>query len=287
MATGRVMARPVVLADGKVLIAGGATTIASGVTYELLDVGTGQLTPAGVPVRNRIGHTATRLADGRVLIAGGFEDDSAELWDPATRSARPVAAHMANPREWHSATLLADGRVLLVGGYTVADAYWLAEIFDPRTEQFTPIGTPRLAPLAESLALHLAHRLADGTVLIAGGEKFNPDVDTAGRPSADVLQFDPATLRFIPQPGLLVPRALPTGAVLADDRLVMFGGLTTGDDYTSTGEVYRSGRAALPTANLEVARAYHTVSRLPGGRLLIVGGEAPDRSAITRVLIYE
>jgi hypothetical protein len=67
----------------------------------------------------------------------------------------------------------------------------------------------------------------------------------------------------------------------------MFGGLTTGDDYTSTGEVYRSGRAALPTANLEVARAYHTVSRLPGGRLLIVGGEAPDRSAITRVLIYE
>ncbi len=287
MATGRAMARPVVLADGKVLIAGGATTIASGVTYELLDVGTGQVTPAGVPVRNRIGHTATRLADGRVLIAGGFEDDSAELWDPATRNARPVAARMANPREWHSATLLADGRVLLVGGYTVADAYWLAEIFDPRTEQFTPIGTPRLAPLAESLALHLAHRLADGTVLIAGGEKFNPDVDAAGRPTADVLQFDPATLRFIPQPGLLVARALPTGAVLADDRLVMFGGLATGDDYTSTGEVYRLGRAPQPTANLAVARAYHTVSRLPGGRLLIVGGEAPDRSAVTSVLIYE
>jgi hypothetical protein len=129
--------------------------------------------------------------------------------------------------------------------------------------------------------------LADGTVLIAGGEKFNPDVDEAGRPTSDVLQFDPATLRFIPLPGLLVPRALLTGAVLADDRLVMFGGLTAGDEYTSTGEVYRAGRAAAPTASLGIARAHHTVSRLPGGRLLIVGGEAPDRSAVTSVLVYE
>jgi hypothetical protein len=174
MATGRAMARPVVLADGKVLIAGGATTIASGVTYELLDVGTGQVTPAGVPVRNRVGHTATRLADGRVLIAGGFEDDSAELWDPATRSARPVAARMANPREWHSATLLADGRVLLVGGYTVAAAYWFAEIFDPQTEQFAPISTPRLAPQVESLALHVAPRLA-------AQDRRRPARDVVGR----------------------------------------------------------------------------------------------------------
>ena len=143
------MARPVVLADGKVLIAGGATTIASGVTYELLDVGSGPGDARRRPVRNRVGHTATRLADGRVLIAGGLEENTAELWDPATRSARPVAARMANPREWHSATLLADGRVLLVGGYTMADAYWLAEIFDPRTEQFTPVGAPRLAPQVE------------------------------------------------------------------------------------------------------------------------------------------
>jgi hypothetical protein len=287
MATGRVLARPVVLADGKVLITGGVTTLASGVTYELLDVASGQVTPAGVPVRHRAGHTATRLADGRVLIAGGLEEATAELWDPATRSARPVAARMANSREWHTATLLADGRVLLVGGYSLASAYWLAEVFDPRTEQFTPIGTPLLAPQVEALALHVAHRLSDGSVIVAGGEKFNPAVDDGGRPTTDVLRFDPATARFTPLPALLVPRSLMTAAVLPDDRLVMFGGLTTGDDYTPTGEVYRTGRGAASTATLGMARAYHTVSRLPGGRLLIVGGEARDGSAVTNVLIYE
>ena len=287
MATGRVLARPVVLADGNVLIAGGGTTLASGVTYEMLDVATGQVTPAGVPVRHRVGHSATRLADGRVLIAGGLEEATAELWDPTTRTARPVAARMANPREWHSATLLADGRVLLVGGYTLASAYWLAEIFDPRTEQFTPVGAPRLAPEVEALALHTAHRLSDGSVIIAGGEKFNPAVDDGGRATSDVLRFDPATSRFTPLPALLVPRSLLTAAVLPDDRLLMFGGLTVGDVYTPTGEVYRAGRGPTSTANLGVARAFHTVSRLPGGRLLIVGGEAPDRSAVTSVLVYE
>jgi hypothetical protein len=234
-----------------------------------------------------VGHSATRLADGRVLIAGGLEEATAELWDPATRTARPVAARMANPREWHSATLLADGRVLLVGGYTLASAYWLAEVFDPRTEQFTPVGAPRLAPQVEALALHLAHRLSDGSVIVAGGEKFNPAVDDGGRATSDVLRFDPATSSFTPLPALLVPRALLTGAALPDDRLVMFGGLTVGDGYTPTGEVYRAGRGPVSTANLGVARAFHTVSRLPGGRLLIVGGEAPDRSAVTSVLVYE
>jgi hypothetical protein len=90
MTTGRAQARLVVLGDGKVLIAGGATSVASGVTYELLDPQTGQVSPAGVPVRNRLGHTATRLLDGRVFIAGGLEQNTAEIWDPATRSARPA-----------------------------------------------------------------------------------------------------------------------------------------------------------------------------------------------------
>jgi hypothetical protein len=40
-------------------------------------------------------------------------------------------------------------------------------------------------------------------------------------------------------------------------------------------------------ASLEVARVHHTVSRLPGGRLLVLGGEAPDGTLVPSVLIYE
>lgn len=287
MATGRALPRLVVLADGNVLIAGGATSIASGVTYELFDPRTGLVSPAGVPIRNRLGHTATRLLDGRVFIAGGLEQDTAEIWDPITRTARPVAARMNNPREWHTATLLADGRVLLVGGYTLANAYWLAEIWDPRTEQFTPVGAPRFTPQVEALALHSAHRLSDGSVLVAGGESFNPAVAEDTRPTTAVLRFDPATGAFTPLSGLLVPRTLMTAVALADDRLLVFGGITADESYTATGELYRPGRPATQTASLGSGRAWHTVSRLPGGRVLIVGGQAPDGALVPNAVIYE
>jgi hypothetical protein len=287
MATGRAWARPVVLADGRVLVTGGSTSIAAGVTYELIDVAAGRVSPAGTPVRNRVGHTATRLLDGRVLIAGGFEDRTAEIWDPATGGSRPVAARMANPREWHTATLLADGRVLLVGGFTTVPAYWLAEIFDPRTEQFTPLGAPRFAPHNEALGLHAAHRLADGSVLIAGGEHFIANVDQAARPTAAVLRFDPVAGAFTPETSLLAPRTLPATARLADDRVLLLGGLGADGTSTATGESYRAGRDRTAMASLEVARVHHTVSRLPGGRLLVLGGEAPDGTLVPSVLIYE
>ena len=256
----------VVLADGNVLITGGATRSRGGVTYELFDPRPGWCRPRACPIRNRLGHTATRLLDGRVLIAGGLEQDTAEIWDPTTRTARPVPARMNNPREWHTATLLADGRVLLVGGYTMASAYWLAEIFDPRTEQFTPVGTPRLTPQVEVLALHSAHRLSDGSVLIAGGELFNPAVVEDSRPTASVLRFDPATGAFTPLPGLLVPRSLMTAVALADDRLLMFGGITVDESYTATGELVPPGPAG-------------DSDRQPGQRPRLAHGVAPARRA--------
>lgn len=286
MATGRANTRPVLLADGRVLIVGGLTAVASGVVLELFDPTTGQVTRAGTPVRNRTGHTATRLADGRVLIAGGVEDDTAELWDPVTRSARLLGARMAHSREGHTATLLPDGRVLLVGGYSLAGVYWLAELFDPVTERFTVVGDPRLAPQNENLALHSAHLLADRTVLIVGGDRFIPGVDTNDRPTAAVLRFDPATGGFTPQPGLLAPRSWLAAMAFPDDRVLLFGGMGV-DGAVPTGEVYRGAEGGAPTAGLGAARAYHTVSRLPGGRVLIVGGEAPGGILVPGVLIYE
>jgi hypothetical protein len=287
MATGRAWSRPVLLADGQVLIVGGETTAASGVRYELFDPRTGRVTPAGVPVTHRLGHTATRLPDGRVLIAGGAMSATAEIWDPATRSARLVAARMANPREWHTATLLADGRVLLVGGYTNAARYWLAEAFDPATERFTPLGAPLQAPGVDTLAWHWAQRLADGQVLIVGGERLNPSVDDAGRPTAAVLRFDPSSSTFAPQPDLLAPRTLIAGAALPDDRLLVFGGANADSPGLATGERYRPGQPPASTAPLDVARVLHTVSRLPGGRLLVVGGSTPDGEFATAALIYD
>jgi len=102
-----------------------------------------------------------------------------------------------------------------------------------------------------------------------------------------VLRFDPATGAFTPLSGLLVPRTLMTGVALADDRLLMFGGITADGAYSATGELYRPGRPATQTTSLGVGRAWHTVSRLPGGRVLIVGGQAPDGTPVPNAVIYE
>ena len=65
--------------------------------------------------RFKLIQTAVRLPDGRVLIAGGAERP--EIYDPATKSFRPVNGTVGEGRYFSTATLLNDGRVLLAGGY--------------------------------------------------------------------------------------------------------------------------------------------------------------------------
>lgn len=76
-------------------------------------------------------------------------------------------------------------------------------------------------------------------------------------------------------------------ARLADDRVLLLGGLGADGTSTATGVLYRVGRDRTTLASLEVARVHHTVSRLPDGRLLVLGGEGPDGTLVPSVLIYE
>jgi hypothetical protein len=79
----------VVLADGRVLIEGGALHSGAALnSVELYDPATGKFVAVGTLKYARGGNTATRLASGRVLIAGGYDPAvgatraSAELYNP-------------------------------------------------------------------------------------------------------------------------------------------------------------------------------------------------------------
>ena len=233
------------LADGKVLIAGGADTdpTETGLaTAELYDPGTGTFTQTGSMTVGRYLHTATLLQNGKVLIVGGVLTSTsapvatAEVYDPATGTFTMTGA-MATAREQHTATLLADGRVLIVGGTTSPPASlssaWLAtgtvdlqgtataEIYDPSTGSFSGTGS-----MAAARTFHTATLLPNGTALIAGGGGENSTAEV----------YDPATGSFSTTGGMEIGRSghtvtlLPNGSVLVAGGGI-FAGLASAELY--------------------------------------------------------
>lgn len=129
------------LRDGTVLITGGNDDITCGgfAAAEIYDPSSNTFIPVGPMTVPRDIHGSTLLSDGTVLITGGGDGwcgmptlDSAELYDPATRSF-VLAGHMAQSRTAHTATLLNDGTVLIAGGTT----YWPASVAT-RAELYVP-----------------------------------------------------------------------------------------------------------------------------------------------------
>lgn len=122
----------VLLADGRVLVAGGSdgagTALASA---EIYDPSTGHWTLTGNMLAARSGLTLSRLADGRVLAVGGYSSPaspalaSTEIYDPTT-GLWSATAPLAEGRRYQSATVLADGRVLVVGGHGAGQDSYVA-----------------------------------------------------------------------------------------------------------------------------------------------------------------
>jgi hypothetical protein len=143
---------------------------------------------------------------------------SAMLASAATQDSFQPVGKMSQPREEMQTTLLTDGTVLVTGGnyYKGDDGVPLAgaELFDPRTNQFTAVSA-MAAPRDDS---HRAVRLQDGCVLVLGG---SPDFKKHHR-SAEV--FDPATRAFSPVSDMKQDRAAPTATLLPDGKVLVAGG---------------------------------------------------------------
>jgi hypothetical protein len=250
---GRLGASSTLLADGRVLVAGGGYS-GSLRQAELYDPQSRSFTPTGYMAQARSYHTATRLADGRVLIVGFDSTYAAELYDPATglfrRSGRIGAASQV-----HAAVLLHDGRVLIV-----ADTH--AELYDPKTDTFRRAGAYAFSYLEY---LHTATPLADGRVLIVG----------EGRAQV----YDPARDAFsATQPpcrgecGI----ALHSATLLEDGNVLLAGGVTyIEDDSTDAAFLYQPALGTWrPIGNMRSRRASHAAVRLANGHVLFVGGWA-------------
>ena len=208
------------LANGKVLIAGGADQDPTGTglaSAELYDPSTGTFTQTGSMAVGRFLHTATLLQSGKVLIVGGALTSAsdpvatAEVYDPATGTFTMTGA-MATAREQHTATLLADGRVLIAGGTTstgTGDPTATVEVYDPSTGSFSVTGS-----MAEARSLHTATLLPSGKVLVAGGGDDNSTAEV----------YDPATGAFSTTGGMEIGRSGHTATLLPNGSVLVAGG---------------------------------------------------------------
>jgi hypothetical protein len=113
-------------------------------------------------------------------------------------------------------------------------------------------------------------------------------VDRSEEPLESTLRFDPETL-FALGPMLNIRRSYFGGAVLMDGRVLVAGGApaSTFSDLTASSELVLSlqGRANGP--DMSTARVMHTVSVLPNGKVLIVGGTNSTFQPLSTAEIFE
>jgi hypothetical protein len=279
------------LANGTVLVAGGringkpgnncpaecppsqidpSGAIAAAETY---DPGTGAWTVTGSMTSPRFEHTATMLDDGRVLVVGAelapdLLLESTEIYDPQTGVWSRTGDLIT--RRWQQyAVALPSGQVLVCGGYgplptgivgTLAEA----ELYDPHKGEW------RYAPdlLTPRAQRGVAVSLADGTVLLAGGdgggdhmlastELYNPD--TGGIATASMS----------------TTRGEPAGVLLADGRVLVVGGF----DIPGTGSILTSAETYDPATgtwkagtDMQVPRFDFEATLLADGRVVVTGG---------------
>lgn len=276
------------LGDGTVLVTGAGP---SGSSAERYDPTAGRWTATGTMTVGRpqytvtkdgsgwdpAGYTATMMLDGKVLVAGGRTGapgsspqivvPNAELYDPDTGRWTTIGS-MVHARVGHTATLLPDGKVLVVGGATYhtdgsLSVLGSAELYDPATGTWTATGRPHGAK-----AFHTATPLADGSVLIAGGD---------GPAGAATERYDPSAGQWTDTGSMRVARREQTATLLLDGRVLAAGGRAAdrnGGKPSASAELYdpTTGRWTA-TASMAGARAQQAAALLADGRVLVVGGE--------------
>jgi len=165
--------------------------------------------------------------------------------------------------------LLGDGKVLVCGGnsYGLGIYQNTAEIFDPANGTWSPI-----APMSTAREQHLAVLLADGRVLVSGGQLFASST-TVIHQSSEI--YDPVDGLWRATGNRVASTTQSTAFLMPDGKVIATGGNSLTNGLLDSSEIFNpvSGfwdRLAL----LATPRSDAPAALLPGGQLLLVGGKS-------------
>src|SRR3989442_4913836 len=252
------------LADGRVLIAGGEGSGAPGSTLEIFNPATSSFSAAGTLATPRKNHAAVLLSGGCVMIVGGFDGShilkSTEIFDPATKQVSSGPS-LSTARMGHSATRLLNGDVLVAGGSDGSRDLASAELY-------SAIGTSANASSAQSDGSTSARNMLSAR---SGHSAFllphNAAVLMVGGSSASAELYQVWNSAFIATGSPATPRSGAAGTPLAADGLLLLAG-----GETATAELY-----GFPTIKTDKD------DYLPDVRAIISGAGWAPREAVTLV----
>ena len=268
LSTPRFQPTLVVLEDDRVLVIGGNAGLST--TAEIYDVDAGESTAVGpmVSADFLVVSSAVRLADGRVLIVGDARPGDApsfavsQVFDPVTLRF-DATGPMVTPRTYAELALLPDGRVLVTGGTRPVDintTLATAELFDPTTSTFSATGS-----MATSRSFHAVTTLADGRVMVIGGETSTGD---GAVPVTSAEIYDPETGTFTAADTMSSARSGLHAIALEDGRVVCFrSSMGDPDSDVQTWDPTTGRFGALSRLDRNVVGA----TLLDDGRILLIG----------------
>lgn len=177
-------------------------------------------------------------------------------------------------------------RVVVVGCVALAACAGpppdVADRSEPKAEQRTALVDP--GSVGAARAWHSATLLADGTVLIAGGQQ-----DGRAVPLANADLYVSAERGFEPLPPLRNARYRHTATRLQDGTVLVAGGFGESGAALASAELFLpDSRTFTAVGEMSAARGAHTATLLRDGRVLILGGSASASSTagITAVEVY-
>jgi Domain of unknown function (DUF1929)/Bacterial Ig domain/Glyoxal oxidase N-terminus/Galactose oxidase, central domain/Kelch motif len=222
------------------------------------------------------------LADGRILLTGGegstmLGSAAVTVFDPVTQTWSRLP-NMKAPRWYPTATELGDGRVLVISGQDT-NTTWVdtPEIYDPTANTWTLLSKISTSQVHEQ-EYPLSYLLPSGkivTIAPNAGQSFllDPSAQTWSAVGGATL-YNGSAAQYLPGKILYTGGGSPfnsTNPSTTNARVI---------DFTSATPTWQA------VAPMNYARYTHTLTVLPDGKVLAVGGSGNLSETDTTQAVY-